>query len=240
VNDSLTNADPHHWGPVPEVIDYVTNLVPHPADVLEIGPGHIPFGRATEFVDIRPLDNLPGPLHVCDLSQDKLPFTDKFFDFVYCRHVLEDMVNPFLLCREMQRVGKAGYIETPSPLAEFCRGVDGGAPPWRGYHHHRWMIWPENDALNFVSKFPIVEHLKGDDKAAWFHVLTQPIYWNSYFLWTDEIKVRHWECPFDFMITENYPSVISRGITASMAASAALYTKITGTPPGDIEWPSKS
>jgi ubiquinone/menaquinone biosynthesis C-methylase UbiE len=48
-----------------------------------------------------------------------LPYEDKEFDFVYCRHVLEDLIYPFRVIKEMQRVAKAGYIETPSPMAEL-------------------------------------------------------------------------------------------------------------------------
>jgi hypothetical protein len=44
-------------------------------------------------------------------------------------HMLEDMYNPFPICAEMSRVAKAGYVETPSPVAELCRGVDGDKPP---------------------------------------------------------------------------------------------------------------
>jgi hypothetical protein len=71
-------------------------------------------------VDIPGLENF----HKIDPISEKLPFADKEFDFVYSRHVLEDSWNPFALCEEMSRVGKSGYIETPSPIVELGRGVD--------------------------------------------------------------------------------------------------------------------
>jgi hypothetical protein len=63
---------------------------------------------------------------------------------------MEDMGNPFLLIKEMERVAKAGYIETPSPIAEMGRGVDGSSPPFRGYHHHRFVVWVHEGELRFV------------------------------------------------------------------------------------------
>ena len=43
-----------------------------------------------------------------------LPFRNKCFDFVYCCHVLEHTDNPLKACAEIMRVGKRGYIETPT------------------------------------------------------------------------------------------------------------------------------
>src|ERR1700733_6220826 len=100
------------------------------------------------------------------LYRDPLPFGDKAFDFAYCRHVLEDLYNPFLLCTEMARVAMAGYIQTPSPLAEVCRGVDGNSPSWRGYQHHRFLIWDRNGILCFLSKYPIIEYVQFANEAA--------------------------------------------------------------------------
>lgn len=47
-----------------------------------------------------------------------MPFRDKSFDFVLAFHVLEHMPDPGAFLRELQRVGKAGYIETPNALFE--------------------------------------------------------------------------------------------------------------------------
>ena len=47
-----------------------------------------------------------------------MPFKDKTFDFVLAFHVLEHMRDPAAFLRELCRVGRAGYIETPSVLFE--------------------------------------------------------------------------------------------------------------------------
>lgn len=207
VRVGLTEADHKHWAPIPQVINWLANRLPAAGNVLEIGPGYVPFPKASVFVDIRDLPNLPGPCHDVDLNGAALPFETKSFDFVYCRHVVEDMFNPFLLCREMSRVAKAGYIETPSPIAECCRGVDGGSPPYHGYHHHRFMVWDNGGELTFVSKFPLIEHLgfRGNDAV----LRAGPLYWNTYHLWSDEIRVKHLQCPANFDIMTQYADVLS-------------------------------
>jgi hypothetical protein len=37
----------------------------------------------------------------------------KILDVAICRHTLEDIANPVFLCRELSRVSRAGYVETP-------------------------------------------------------------------------------------------------------------------------------
>lgn len=67
------------------------------------------YGRAGA-----PLQNPDGkPLYKCSVEQ--MPFKDKEFDFVYCSHVLEHVVDPIRACRELMRVARRGYIETPTP-----------------------------------------------------------------------------------------------------------------------------
>jgi hypothetical protein len=175
--------------------------------VLEIGPGQKPLRAATVFVDWQAWPQLAGrPLHVLDLNQEPLPFADKSFDFVYCRHTLEDLYNPFWVCREMSRVGKAGYVETPSPLAECGRGVDGGSPAWRGYHHHRYLIWVEHETLMLAPKYPILEHLSfGETEAQIVSILnSHPLFWNTYYFWEGVLCYRLLEHDKDYRIAVDY------------------------------------
>jgi hypothetical protein len=208
----LTEQDTKHWAPIPDVIDWLCKRIPDGAKVLEIGPGHVPFPRATEFVDWDAKRALPGPVHKVDLGADPLPFSDKSFDFIYCRHVLEDMFNPFPLCKEMSRVGKAGYVETPSPIAEMGRGVDGGSPPYRGYHHHRWIVWTDGNVLHFVSKYPMVEYLNLPDKQIVEILRDSPRAWNTFCMWHEEIRVRHLQNPVDYYMPTDYANVIVRAM----------------------------
>lgn len=83
-------------------------------------------------------------------SAHPFPFPDKYFDFVICSHTLEDLRDPIRVCEEMSRVGKAGYVETPSPLSELTWGRDNA--PWVGYCHHRWLVSADGGALVFRMK----------------------------------------------------------------------------------------
>lgn len=92
--------------------------------VLDIGSGHIPFPLATHLADISiedssigranvPFKHVDGkPVYECSVEQT--PFSDKEFDFVYCSHVLEHVHSPTNACRELMRIAKRGYIETPT------------------------------------------------------------------------------------------------------------------------------
>lgn len=212
---ALTQNDQKHWPPVKEVYDYLTNVaIPKDARVLEIGPGHCPFARAdvsVDFVDVPGVKNLVK----CDLANEPLPFQDKEFDFVVARHVLEDMYNPFPLCAEMSRVAKAGYVECPSPFAELGRGVDGGSPPFRGYHHHRFIAWTFGDEFRMVSKYPFVEYLRFDEDKIDATLRSGPQYWNSYLLWKDKINVVHKQAPLDYVIPRDYSTLLIEAMDRS-------------------------
>lgn len=199
------NQSKRHWKPIPEVIDFVLAGIKSSAKVLEIGASDVPFPRVTTFVDRGTNYNT----HPCDANFERLPFEDKSFDFIYCRHVVEDLYNPFWLCNEMSRVGRAGFIETPSPMIELLRGVDGGEAPMRGYVHHRYLVGNDAGVLTFVQKYPLVEkiifpHESGLEKLA----EDDPYVWNSYFPWTGRIPYRHLQHDIDFSLHANYAETL--------------------------------
>ena len=91
--------------------------------VLDVGSGSNPHPAADvlleKFVDIihryAPLV-ADRPTVLADAC--KMPFKDKAFDYVIAFHVLEHINTPELFLNEIQRVGKAGYIETPNVVFE--------------------------------------------------------------------------------------------------------------------------
>jgi len=198
----LTENDTKHWFPIARLTSWLIGQLPDHYRVLEVGPGRIPFPRADVFVDYQSVnDQVAGQIVHCDVAKEPLPFKDKEFDFVYCRHVVEDMYNPFLLCREMSRVAKAGYLETPSPIAEMCRGIDDGSPKWRGYCHHRYFVWVEGSILRYLTKYPLVEHLNLSQEKTIVELMRQgPAYWNSYYLWENEIELEYKQLDIDYTI----------------------------------------
>jgi hypothetical protein len=54
------------------------------------------------------------------------------------------------VCSELGRIARAGYVETPSRLAEQSLGVE--HPLYAGYHHHRWLVSLEDGFLVFRHK----------------------------------------------------------------------------------------
>jgi SAM-dependent methyltransferase len=98
--------------------------------VLDVGSGGNPYPRSDVL-----LDRLGGAEHRSGVAMKidrlailgdatKLPFKDKSFDFIIASHILEHMPNPEIFLKEIQRVGKAGYIETPSFLCERLSPCD--------------------------------------------------------------------------------------------------------------------
>jgi hypothetical protein len=208
----------HHWAPYPPMVRVVEELAASKARVLEIGPGQKPLSAATHFVDWQAWPELAGkPCETLDINQQRLPFGDQQFDFVYCRHTLEDLYNPVLACREMDRVARAGFIETPSPIAEASRGVDWQSPPWRGYHHHRYFVWVDDDTLVFLPKYPVIEHITfgalEPRLADWLNA--HPLFWNTYYLWEGTLRWRLLEHDKDFSILRDYPQQIEQAIQRS-------------------------
>lgn len=226
-SDALTEADKKYYGPIDALTRWLVKTVPADASVLEIGPGYQPFPRSTMFVDYKDLPNIPANAKVSiDLNTTPLPFADKSYDFIYCRHVIEDMFNPFLLIQEMQRVGKAGYIETPSPIAELGRGVDGSSPPFRGYHHHRTIVWMYEGELRIIAKYPIIEYIRFTETDITGWLREGPKYWNTYCLWKDEIRYKHIQSGPDFLITRDYSSILKNAMDQSVLSSGIFWLEI--------------
>lgn len=94
--------------------------IPPGALVLDLGSGGDSFPRADILVDktIDSLHRLGASLIIdrpsCLADGYQLPFRDKAFDYVILSHTLEHISDPGPFLKEIERVGKAGYIETLS------------------------------------------------------------------------------------------------------------------------------
>src|SRR5205823_3650385 len=86
------------------------------------------------------------------------------------------------------RVAKAGYIETPSPFAECCRGVDAESPVWRGYVHHHSIVWHDKGVLMLMPKLPVIEHVAFLEEEISMVLGMGASHWNSYFFWEGVIQ----------------------------------------------------
>lgn len=132
--------------------------------VLDVGSGSSPHPAADVLLE-RYLDPkhrysamvIDRPTVLADAC--KMPFRDKAFDFVIAFHVLEHVPDPASFLKELQRVGKAGYIETPNAI--FERLVP--------YDVHLLEIMNINDKLlinkkksakpdNFLNELELIKH----------------------------------------------------------------------------------
>jgi hypothetical protein len=152
----------------------VCEIAARSARVLDVGGWWRPFHLATHVLDMMPYETRrthdaldPGhPLRfseatwtVHDACRAPWPFPDKFFDFSFCSHTLEDLRDPIAVCAELNRVSRAGYIETPSrPREIFAKsrwfGLRAalGRMPEIGFAHHRWFVELEGSHLRFLAK----------------------------------------------------------------------------------------
>ena len=145
---------------------------------LDVGGWFAPLNISTHVIDIYPYDsrkvaNALFPEQpdrfdrdtwtVHDVMQTPWPFPDKYFDFCFCSHLLEDLADPISACHEMMRVSKAGYIETPSRAREvftkerllWLRGIF-GIKPQIGDPHHHWLVEVEEAHIRFTRKTDLV------------------------------------------------------------------------------------
>lgn len=58
------------------------------------------------------------------------------YDYAICTHTLEDIVNPFFVCRQIESIADRGIIIVPSKFREFSRF----RPHHRGFMHHHWIF----------------------------------------------------------------------------------------------------
>lgn len=167
--------------------------------VLDIGSGGDPFPYASVLVDRliepsrhrhEPLVRKGKPFVLADVHN--LPFPDKCFDFVYCSHLLEHVDDPMRACAEIMRVGKRGYIETPTMGKDmlFAWAKD----------MHKWHVVAIDENLCFFEYSQ--RQLEGIRSSAWrdiiysrwYHPLQEVFYenldlFNVMFTWFDKFSV---------------------------------------------------
>jgi hypothetical protein len=179
--------------------DYIDFQIKSDDKVLDIGSGNDPFPHATLLAD-RYLEttrhrnaefqNAGKPVVVTDINN--LPFANKSFDYVYCAHLLEHVEDPIHACSEVMRVGKRGYIETPTIAKDmlFAWAKD----------MHKWHLVSINYNLCFFEYSE--RQLEGIGsrtwrdivRGKWYHPLQESLYdnqdlFNMMFTWEDNFSV---------------------------------------------------
>jgi len=226
--NDITGVQNYYWLPNSLINKMVENfcISKNLKTNLEIGPGKIPFTLATHFIGSN--EKVSSYTEI-DIDCQPIPFEPKFFDFIYCRHVLEDIQNPDFALKEMTKVSKyGGYIETPSPLIEITKNVDGGpiAHLYCGYIHHRYIVWSsiEKNEIYFLPKYScILDNVDNSKNKKLFELINNyPVYWNNYFIFTTPPNIIMYKNGVNFNIGESssmideYLMLVNRAINESV------------------------
>ena len=115
----------------------------------------------------------------------KLPFKDKEFDYVICAHVIEHVNDPVMFKSEIERIGKAGYIELPTRLNDnMVFGCDE-----EEFGHKWWFEFDDdNKKLVFAKRINAIEKFVSVGS---IFALTE-IFQDSFIIqahWTNEISL---------------------------------------------------
>lgn len=217
-----------YWNPILEIREFLEFFCKQNnyKNILEIGPGIVPFPLSTMSVGYN--EKINNFIEI-DIDDTRLPYADKSIDFVYSRHVLEDIQNPNFAMNEIIRVSNSGYIETPSPLIEITKGVDNTplTMNYSGYIHHRYIIWSniKKCEIYFLPKYNSIidTYLKYNDENLHFNIINNfPIYWNNYFIWKDKTpKIIMYKNGINFnqsgrTIIQDYINLVIQALYASI------------------------
>lgn len=212
------------WFPNMNIVNMLVNycLFQKKQRILEIGPGQTPFPLADTFVG---LDEKQYGFISVNMNYEPIPFDNRYFDFLYTRHFLEDIEFPQFAIQEIIRCCKSGFIETPSPIIEIMRGVDApgkNSHLYCGYSHHHSIIWGdmENNILHILpKKNTLLQNIIYNEplKHKLMHLANYyPVYWNQYFFWEGENpQVRVYQ-EDECQDPNNYLSLINEAISCSL------------------------
>ncbi|MBW8050860.1 MAG: glycosyltransferase [Cytophagales bacterium] len=128
--------------------------------VLDVGSGHNPNRRANVLLDKelgisihrsgKKVKFVVGKTFVKGNALN-MPFDNHQFDFVIASHIAEHVDDPHRFCKELQRVGKRGYIETPGPIDELF--FNEPTHKWLVFKKKKWLIFKEKKKFKVLSDY---------------------------------------------------------------------------------------
>lgn len=192
-----------HWPGEKDRYSYQSQYVEfdiHPGDrVLDIGSGAYPFPHASVLMDhyvettahrTEALVTNGKPFLLSDVHA--LPFPDHSFDFVYCSHLLEHVGDPIRACSEIMRIGRRGFVETPTYAKDALFAWADGM--------HKWHVVSIADVLVFFEYSK--RQLQGVRSKVWRNIISDRYYhplqklffenqdsFNTMLLWNGAFKV---------------------------------------------------
>lgn len=122
--------------------------------VLEIGPGATPHPRSDIFLELDYKDEeeriaQSGNVGILNTNKEivyydgiKFPFKDKEFDYVICSHVLEHVNDADTFLKEIERVGKKGYLEFPTVYYDYLYN----------FPEHQLFLFEKDGVIYWMTK----------------------------------------------------------------------------------------
>ena len=119
--------------------------------ILDVASGQFPFLR--KGLNITHIDKYPDKNvsrrddfvkvdNFIEMDVEDMSFKDKEFDYVIAGDILEHLEHPERACREIMRVGKAGWVRCPTVLWESVFGRE----------YHLWATNIIDETLVFYRK----------------------------------------------------------------------------------------
>ena len=155
--------------------------------ILDIGCGYGANKYATTVSDILDLAEFYKDKSFVKITEKKLPFKDKEFDFVIASHVIEHIEDISYFLNELSRIGKRGYIEVPSRLEDNL--------VFENKKDHLWHLIFD-DVGNQLKVFPKIQYLEPVLTVGTIKKL------NDYFRESFVLELS-WEDSIEFNIFEN-------------------------------------
>lgn len=169
--------------------------------IIDVGSGHKPDSKANILLEYSSVGNehrwsqdIKADRPIVFYNTDTLPFKDKVFKKTICKHVLEHVDNPKVFLRELQRISKGGYIETPSEIAELV---------FTPYDQHKWVINRVDSQLLIKKK---TEHNISKLNRLFDFLCEKEIGFENYFYWKRRALFfveYYWQGSIEFKIIPN-------------------------------------
>jgi len=115
--------------------------------ILDLGCGYTANYNANYIADVIDLSKFYKNKNFTHIISKKLPFKNKFFDFVITSHVIEHVDDLDFFINEIQRIGHRGYIELPTRLEDNLVLHN------NNIKDHKWMFYfDDNKKLLIANK----------------------------------------------------------------------------------------
>lgn len=178
------------------LLEHITKEVVKADKIIDIGGANERFDLPTHILDIQPkpagLESQKWIQGDACMQSTYDRFDDNEFDFAICTHTIEDVRDPLVLCQQLSRIAKAGYIECPSVYAETMmfskihEFVPSKMLVPNGYSHHYHItepLIPNDPAIAQMSIVSPNYYPKGTQQAEDDDILllaTPKMLWVSY------------------------------------------------------------